>query len=731
MRVTKHDTGFSNIQQLHGKKQFIGTYYKSKSNGQIFPSFWEISESIIKEQCNDKEKNRSFFIANNLFPGYIYKITKTEQFSGSEYLFMTVLYFCRQVAYRLNNYTKPKIMKKNICRILFFIIAFMGFSLGQLEAQLSKTEMPPHPRLLLFNGEEAIIRQTIASSAFWEKTNQSILSWSDTLLKSTPVERIKTGKRLLGPARECLLRVCYLSYSFRMTKDEKYLKRAEKEMLAAAAFTDWNPSHFLDVAEFTMALAIGYDWLYNDLSEKSRETIRNAIIQKGLEPSFNKEYTSWLSRPDNWNQVCNTGMSYGALAIYEDEPEMAEKIISRAIETLSLPMNSYNPDGIYSEGYGYWGYGTTFQIMFLSAVEKVFKTDFGLLENKGFLKTAAFMNNMSGPSGEAFNYSDNSPTVELHPSMFWFANKLKDNSILWSEKHLFTPDNITLNKFLPMSLIWGAGIDLKNIPEPKEKMWVGRGETPVALMRTSWTDPNALFIGMKGGTGLAGHSHLDIGSFVMESDGVRWAMDFGPQNYNSIESRGIDLWSRKQESQRWQLFRYNNFAHNTLTINDKLQQVEGHAPLIGHDSSENFMNATFDLSEVYNGQLLQAKRGIAIVNQNYVVIRDELVNLEHKSTVRWTMLTSAEVSITGTNTIELKKDGKKLILKVQEPVVTEMKTWTTTSPNDYDAPNPGTTRIGFEVNLLPGEKKALTVFLIPEKSIEKIDTDIKSLEKWN
>ena len=30
-------------------------------------------------------------------------------------------------------------------------------------------------------------------------------------------------------------------------------------MLAIAQFADWNPSHFLDVAEMTMGMAIGYD----------------------------------------------------------------------------------------------------------------------------------------------------------------------------------------------------------------------------------------------------------------------------------------------------------------------------------------------------------------------------------------------------------------------------------------------------------------------------------------
>ena len=56
-----------------------------------------------------------------------------------------------------------------------------------------------------------------------------------------------------------------------MTGDKRYALRAQKEMIAAAAFDDWNPSHFLDVAEMTTALAFGYDWLYDELDPQARE----------------------------------------------------------------------------------------------------------------------------------------------------------------------------------------------------------------------------------------------------------------------------------------------------------------------------------------------------------------------------------------------------------------------------------------------------------------------------
>ncbi len=47
-------------------------------------------------------------------------------------------------------------------------------------------------------------------------------------------------------------------------------------------------------------------------------------------------------------------MMYGALAIYEQQPELALQIINRGITTIQLPMKDYMPDGAYPEGYGYW-----------------------------------------------------------------------------------------------------------------------------------------------------------------------------------------------------------------------------------------------------------------------------------------------------------------------------------------------------------------------------------------
>jgi len=602
---------------------------------------------------------------------------------------------------------------------------------GQTDYIGSPAKFAGHPRILMLGGEEVALKKSIASDKIWSKMQQAILDESDRMISLPPVERIQIGRRLLDKSREALRRIFFLSYAYRTTGDAKYLQRGEKEMLAIAAFSDWNPPHFLDVAEMTMAMSIGYDWLYSGISPASRAIIKEAIIKKGIEPSLDPKNNSWLKVEHNWNQVCNAGMTYGALAIYDDEPALAKQIINRSIETVVSSMKDMAPDGAYPEGYGYWGYGTSFNVLLISALDKAFGKDFGLSDKPGFLKTAGFLENMTGPTGKPFNFSDAGNGGEIEPAMFWFAKKNADPSLLWVERSRLLnedPKKHVRDRLLPAMMIWGSGLAIENVQPPKATMWVGRGKNPVALMRTSWTDSSAIFIGMKGGSGSVNHAHMDVGSFVMDALGVRWAMDFGAQEYESLESKGLDIWGRGQNAQRWTVFRYENQAHNTLTINDQHQQVVGYAPITATSASPDHMYATTDLSEIYKGSLARAQRTIAIIDQKYVVISDTLQASDTAATIRWTLVTAATVTITGKNTAELTKDGRRLLLSVTSSGASgsgasssaaatgnlTMKTWPTDPPpNSYDAPNPGTIRVGFEVTVPAKSKASIVVSLMP------------------
>lgn len=622
-------------------------------------------------------------------------------------------------------------------RIKGFVIILLSLFLSEIS--FAQKELLPvsekilqHPRILLLSGEEDLIKQSIATNPIWKKMHETILQSCDKILEMPPVERIQIGRRLLDKSREALRRIFQLSYAWRMTGQEKYFIRAEKEMLAVSRFSDWNPSHFLDVAEMTMAVAIGYDWLFPKLSEESKKSIREAIVNKGLYPSFDPKYNWWITGDNNWNQVCNASITYGALAVFEDHPGLSKNLIERAIKSIPISMGVYNPNGAYPEGYSYWGYGTSFNVLFLSALEKAFATDFGLNSTPGFLQTAGFLENMSGVTGFCFNWGDCGQGGTLSPAMFWLAKKNNDPSLLWIEKTYLQKDNFSKfedDRFLPAAMIWGKDLSLDKVSEPKMRVWMGQGPNPVCLMRTSWSDPNAIFLGFKAGSASVNHGHMDIGSFVMEADGSRWASDFGMQDYESLESKGIQVFGRKQESQRWSIFRLNNKAHNTLTIDNQLQLVKGYAKIDRSSDQSDFMYAISDLSTVYENQLASEKRGVAIVDQKFVVIRDEMMATNKSTTVRWTMLTSATPVLKG-NRILLSKEGHTLLLQVNSSSKFKMKTWSAEPTTNYDAPNPGKTLVGFEMQLKPNQKQSIEVLMIPgSNSGQKINFG-KELEKW-
>lgn len=590
-----------------------------------------------------------------------------------------------------------------------------------------------HPRLFVSDAQLGEIKKKINASENLKTLHKQIISQADGLLDEKPVIRKKIGRRLLSVSRTALERILNLGWAYRTTGDEKYLKRAEKEMLAIADFTDWNPSHFLDVAEMTLAMGIGYDWLYNDLPVESRKIIRKAIIEMGIQKSLDgKRYNWWIDSNINWNQVCHAGITCGALAVMEDEPELAERVIHRSVNKVQLAMAEYEPDGAYPEGPGYWVYGTTYNVILIEALDSVLGTDFGLSEKSGFEKSAEYYLHATGPTKLYFNYADCGSKGGYIPTVSWFAKRYNNPSLLWNQKKIFDrimkekPEDITRYRTSVMALLWAT----PEVTMPARLTWMGQGQNPVAMFRSSWDD-SATFLGIKGGSPQVSHAHMDVGSFVIDADGVRWAMDLGSESYNRVESMGVSLWGKSQNAERWKLLRYGNYGHNTLAVNGKLQNAGGFAPLIRYCNDGKFPHAAVDLTEMYKGQLKKAVRGASLLESGQVLIQDELEAGNKPATVRWNMITPAKVKLTSDTTAILMQDGKKMRFEVLTDSKVKLLIESTKPRSKYDAENPDTRMIGFDVELKSDEKAAIRVVMTPGGIAKTALSEIKSLENWS
>ncbi len=603
---------------------------------------------------------------------------------------------------------KNSMKNRKVYLLLIFVLAIFRISITN--AQINDTQsIINHPRILLTEGEKEDLIRGISGDKFYTDIHNMILSECDKILDYPLNQRAKVGWRLIDISRSNLERIFFLSYAYRMTNKIEYAQRAEQEMLNAAKFKDWNPSHFLDVAEMCLGVAIGYDWLYDTLSESSRKIIEDAIIEKALLPSFEKKYSFFVDATHNWNQVCHTGLAYGALAIWERNKALSIEVLNRAIQKLPISMKPYAPDGAYPEGCIYWGYGTTYNVLLISLLDTIFNDDFGLSQLDGFSKSGEYMVHLQTPKLTNFTYSDNYDDGFCSPAMYWFAQKNNDLSILYNQEKLYHKYGMgELRRVAPALLIWGREINSKGITPPQKILWSGNGVNPVAMLRSKWGDEDAIFMGVKLGSPSVNHGHMDVGSFTIQSQGVDWALDLGREDYTKLEKWGVDLWNMSPKSQRWDIFRYNNFCHNTLSYNKKMQIVAGYAKVDSVGSLDGNSFVVSDLSELYSDQVKSSKRAFSLIDNKLIVIEDCVTTHKNYAQLSWVMLSEADVCVVSDNMLQLSKDGKIRYLTIDSPNPIR---WVISSADPhfpFDSPNRGVTKIEALIDLAPHSTTTIT-----------------------
>ena len=601
--------------------------------------------------------------------------------------------------------------------MMLVLLLVSGSSMAQINQGTNL--IPEHPRLLFMKGEEAKVHRLIKKDRRMAKLHASALCYADSVLDFPCNERIKEGIRLLPVSRKNINYMVHLAYAYRMTGDVKYAERAKKELVKLSEFSDWNPSHYLDVAEMGLAAAIGYDWLYDYLDADTKQLVEKALMEKIVNPSCGP-YVFQMSRENNWNQVCNAGTSIAALAIYEKIPEQTVGILNRAIKNLPIVMKEYAPDGAYIEGYEYWGYGTTYNVILIDLLQKLFGDDFGLKEQPGFMNTAWFHESMVTPALNTYNYGDNLniPARGVNPTMFWFYKETKNQDLLYNAKLTLSGDTVVrdreTHRFNPLALVWAAegDVNLSKIKAPKVNLYQGMGENPVVCFRSSWKDRDGAFLGFKGGRDRISHGHQDVGSFVFESNQVKWALELGQESYHQLEEAKLNLWGED----RWKIYRYNCFNHNMITFDGKPVKENKYIALEKSVVKKDGMTCQADLSPLFEGQVEKVVRKVSLNPKKVCVIADEVKCADKDAVLCWRMASQTErMEQVDEQTFVLLKGNKKLRFTVElngaAPEALKMDLKPAVSEHAYDSANPGINFVEFKLKLKAGSENLVRVVM--------------------
>ena len=524
-----------------------------------------------------------------------------------------------------------------------------------------------HPRLFASAERFAWLKQQVSNNPAGQPAKwftQLYNSTTNILTNSLIVFAPDNRGTILTEVRSELDRISKLGLVWRITGDTNFAARAWMELTNAGALSNWNSSvHFLDTAEMTHTFALGYDWLYDYWSATQRTFLRTNLETKGLAPGFTQfsNSVSW-SKPtgNNWNLVCNGGLTMGALTLGADSETMVEQMLKIGTTNVAWVMQHFTTDnGLWYEGPGYWDYSTDYNFRHLAALESALGSDFGLSKIPNVADSGLFAMLTTSAGKRSFNFADSGAGNTRGPQMFWYARRYLRPEYSRYQRTNAAPEALDALLF-----------DSRGGDPAEEKIqpdFYFRGPTgttihlpqEVGVFRSGWNDTRETWLGFKGGEMGAPHGDLDAGSFVLETAGKRWAQDLGSDDYalpgyfSETPAPGVD---------RWDYYRLRAEGNNCLVINPgagpdtKLDQV---APTLIFQSETNGGRsvAVLDLTPVQSNSVTRAWRGFQLFNgRKDVLVQDEIV-ASSPATAWWFMHVQ-----TNTTAVAIDPDGSAVTL---------------------------------------------------------------------
>ena len=595
------------------------------------------------------------------------------------------------------------------------VLPVKGFKAPNAADYIAKV-LKTRPRLIYATPGWEALKTRVTADPLGTKMLANLKAGGEKLLETPELTRVFGEQRgTVTPGSKALFRMATLATLHFLDGDPRWKERGIRELVAItdpATFQNWYVDEPEVTADFLIAACLAYDAFRDGLTAKQVTEVKSYMIEKGVDAlaarlkgdpipetargqSAGAEATAKAKakapppKPaarkdadeevDAEHMVVSSALIMAALCLSDEDPGAARKAIETAGKMFGQGMTQFAPAGIWPEGLEAGERVLDYAILVLQSLRANAGTDFGFSVIEGLPQVGLTRLHLVGPTGSMFNYGDAAGVAFSRPWVgTWLAGvhgNMGSRALTAGAAPSPEASNLTAVGNLLFFNPHAAG-------EGKaDSMDYGVVGGQVAALRSGW-EPEAMYLAIKGGDNRVPSSQLDLGTFVLDAGGTRWAIELGSE---TDRAPGFDP-KAADRSKRYQLYVEGTPGQNTLEIGQAEEQpaakkgapppkpvistnqsLDARAALSLVKSAPEAGMAVVDLEQAYSKVAKSALRGAMVVRgaKPYVVLQDEL-NIKNNTPVVWKMHTRAEVAPEG-STVKLTDKGKTMHLAIVSP----------------------------------------------------------------
>ncbi len=509
-----------------------------------------------------------------------------------------------------------------------------------------------HPRLWLTPTRLAQFRKDVAAdpdhctwSNFFEN---SVLPWMERDIIPEPAgypnhQRVAAiWRKTYIDCQELIYAIRHLAIGGQVTQDAAMLARAKEWLLSAAA---WNPTgttsrSYTDEWAFrvNVALAWGYDWLYDQLSEDERAVVLKALLERTRETADHiiKHANIHLFPFDSHAvRAVSAVLIPASIAMLDDTPEAAEWL-NYSIEFLFTVYSPWgDSDGGWAEGPHYWMTGMAYLIDAANLLKGY--TGIDLYQRPFFQKTGDFPLYTKAPDTRRATFGDDStmgdlPAVKIGFNLRQYAGVTGNGAYQWYYDEIKRTNPGTEKAFYNWGW-WDFNFDelayrtdfpiVEAVPpsDDDQLRWF-KGIGWAAIQHRMQDPDNHIQFVMKASPyGAISHSHGDQNAFCLAGFGEDLAIQSG--HYVAFNSTMHQKWRRQ------------TISKNAILVNgkgqyagkDKVLAMQSAGRINVAEQREEHIYIQGDATAAYqtlSPEITSVLRDVYFVQNQYFVIVDSI-----------------------------------------------------------------------------------------------------------